>query len=150
MKTFRLRKFLLAQPIVLSEKTGRGPDSAISGVFTGSARTIEGRDRISRKRISWNPSSSPGVSGYRIYWAVNGKVGYDSDFADVGLVTALRLPDDVPSFPHVTSPMEIGVTALSRSGNESDMTIVSAFVDFARPEMPCNLKIRNMKEAGRW
>lgn len=141
MRTFRLKKLVLNRPAVLGEETGRGADSEAFGVISGPSRSITGRDRITRRRISWDASPSPGVAGYRIYWAVNKGVGFDSDFGEVGRATSLILPDDVPSFPLVTGRMEIGITARSRSGNESDMCIVAAFVDFTRPDMPMNVRL---------
>lgn len=148
MRTFRLKKFALDRPVVLSEETGRERGSEVFSVVTFPRRTITGRDRITRRRISWAESPSEGVVGYRLYWAANGSVGYDSDFVDVGRVTAVILPDDVPSFPRVTGQVEIGITAVSRSGNESDMCIVAVFFDFTRPDMPLNLKIEAMKGEG--
>jgi hypothetical protein len=159
MRTFRLKKLVLKRPVVLGGETGLGSDSGAFGVIPGSSRIIAGRDRMNRKRISWDASPSPDVVGYRIYWAANKIVDFDSDFGDVGHVTSLTLPNDVPAFPRVTGRMEIGITALSRSGNESDMCTVAVFVDFARPHTPMNLKIEGkfgfgdgeaMKEAGCW
>jgi hypothetical protein len=72
-------------------------------------------------------------------------VDYGSRFADVGEVTALVLPDDVPSFPRVTGQMEIGITSVGRSGNESDMLVVSAFFDFSRPDAPLNVKLEEVE-----
>jgi len=109
--------------------------------MAGPSRIIEGGDRVRRRRISWDPSPSPDLAGYRIYWAVNERVGYGSDFADVGQATAIVLPDDVPAFPRMKGHMEIGVTAVSMGGNESDMAVAEAFMDFTRPGMPHNVKI---------
>ena len=73
------------------------------------------------------------------------RVDYDSSFADVGDVTVLVLPDDIPSFPLVAGPVEIGITAVGGSGNESDMRVLSVFVDFTRPDVPLNVKLEDME-----
>jgi hypothetical protein len=98
---------------------------------------------VARKKISWEASPSPSVVGYRVYWAVGKPVAYDAPFVDVGHSTSFTLPDDVPSFPLVAGRIEIGVTSVSRSGNESDMIVLSALLDFSRPGSPVSLKIEN-------
>jgi hypothetical protein len=97
---------------------------------------LEGTGRPTKRRISWEPSPSPAVVGYRVYWAIGKRVTYDADFVDVGNSTSLTLPDGIPSFPLVPAQIEIGVTSISSSGNESDMCILSAFIDLVRPEAP--------------
>ena len=68
--------------------------------------------KIKRRRLKWEPSKSSQVIGYKLYWAEGGGVDYDSDFAIVGNVTELILPDDVKSFPVVRQAVELGVTLL--------------------------------------
>jgi hypothetical protein len=135
MRTFRLRKFELRRPPV--------PPRPSTSVVRPS-RTIKGMGRVGKKKLSWETSPSPVVEGYRVYWEVGKRVDYDSTFADVGKVTVLVLPDDLPSFPLVTGQMEIGMTSLSGSGNESDMRVLSVFVDFTRPDVPMNVKLEDM------
>lgn len=141
MRTFRLKKFVPDRPVVLSGETARVLYSKAFTSIAGPSRIIEGGGRVRRRRLSWDPSQDPDLAGYRVYWAVNERVGYESNFADVGQVTAIVLPDDVTAFPRTKGQMEIGITAVSVSGNESDMCIVEAFMDFTRPERPSNLKI---------
>jgi len=93
-----------------------------------------------KKRLSWGSSASPDVAGYRLYWAVGRGVDYGAEHADVGKVTTILLPDDIASFPHVAGRVEIGITALSEHGNESDMMIVAADLDFRAPEPPEDLR----------
>ena len=108
------------------------------------SKTIIGMGRVGKRKLSWNASPSPAVEGYRVYWEVGKRVDYGSPFADVGKVTSLVLPDEIPSFPLVTGQMEIGMTSVSGSGNESDMRILSVFVDFTRPEAPRNVKLEDL------
>jgi hypothetical protein len=132
MRTFRLRKFELRR-------------SEPSTSFLRPSRRIEGTGRVRKKRLSWETSPGSVVERHRIYWEVGGSVDYGSRFADVGEVTALVLPDDVPSFPRVTGQMEIGITSVGKSGNESDMLVVSAFFDFSRPDAPLNVKLEEVE-----
>jgi hypothetical protein len=129
---------------MLGGESARSRDSEALTATAGPSRIIEGGERVRRRKISWDPSPSPDVIGYRVYWAVNESVSYESDFVDVGQVTAIVLPDDVPFFRRLTGQVEIGITAVSRSGNESDMGIVEAFFDFTRPGMPLHLRIETL------
>lgn len=144
MRSFRLKRFTVKRTQDFSVKTSLKEDFEVVGVVTGPSRASVCRDPVARRRISWEPSPSPGVVGYRIYWAVGKPVDYESEFADVGNVTNLILPTDVPSFPLVVGRMEIGVTTMSESGNESDMQVVSAMFDFKRPDMPLNVRIESI------
>jgi len=92
--------------------------------------------KIKRKRIRWHRSSSYEVTQYRLYWSVEAEVDYDSQCVELGDVAQAILPDDLPSFPLITGMLHLGITALSKAGNESDMTKISAFLDFTVPEPP--------------
>jgi hypothetical protein len=92
--------------------------------------------KIKSKRIRWHRSSSAEVIKYRLYWSLDGEVGYDSQYVEFGNVSEARLPEGIPSFPLITGVLRLGITALSKAGNESDMAKVSASVDFAVPDAP--------------
>jgi len=100
--------------------------------------------RIRKRKVRWNPSSASGVKGYKLYWAVGKEVNYDCDFAELGDVTEVTLPDDVPTFPIVAGDMELGVVAVDHIGNESDMTKLSAPFDFTAPEAPTGLSVETV------
>jgi len=97
---------------------------------------IKKTGKIKRKRIRWHRSSSPEVITYRLYWSMEAEVDYDSQWVELGDVAEAILPDDLPSFPLVTGTLHLGITALSKAGNESDMTKISASLDFTVPEAP--------------
>ena len=73
---------------------------------------------------------------YRLYWSVEGEVDYDCQYVELGNVAGVILPDDIPSFPLITGTLYLGITALSKAGNESDMTKITASLDFTLPEAP--------------
>ena len=100
--------------------------------------------KVKQKRVSWNPSASEGLLSYRLYWAVNGSVDYASDHADLGMVTDVVLPDDIPSFPWISGQVELGITAVNQSGNESDMTKIKTNLDFTVPHPPLSLVVEDI------
>jgi hypothetical protein len=89
-----------------------------------------------RARVRWNASASPNVVGYKLYWAIGGGVNYDSDFAEVGNVTEVILPDDIPSFSILPINIEIGVTAVNKMRRESDMAKYTVIFKFTIPDSP--------------
>ena len=100
--------------------------------------------KVQKRKIHWNASNSPGVVGYKIYWVVGKGVNYDSDFAEVGNVTEVILPDEVPSFPVVEGKVELGVVAVDHIGNESDMTKLYAPFGFTAPDAPTGLTVETL------
>jgi hypothetical protein len=84
------------------------------------------------KRIRWSRSSSPNVVGYRLYWSLSGEVSYDSESIDIGDRTEILLPGHVLPLVRVRGEVALGITALSREGNESDMARFK--VDFDSPD----------------
>ena len=100
--------------------------------------------KIVKRTISWGASTATDVQGYKLYWAVGAgaTVDYTSVFADVGNVTTVIIPDDVPTFPIVDDVVTIGVTAYDDVGNESDMTVVNDVpFDFTAPDAPTNVVV---------
>ena len=92
--------------------------------------------KIKRKRIRWYRSPGTEVIKYRLYWSVDAEVDYDTQYVELGNVAEAILPDDIPSFPLITGTLHLGITALSKAGNESDMTKISALLNFTVPEAP--------------
>ena len=95
--------------------------------------------KTKKKRIRWNRSPSPSVLGYRLYWAVVGEVSYGSEFIDIGDRTEVALPDQVPSLQHVRGEVALGITAVNREGNESDMVRFTVNFDSPVQGVPAGL-----------
>jgi hypothetical protein len=95
--------------------------------------------KTKKKRIRWSRSPSPNVVGYRLYWAMAGEVSYESEFIDIGDRTEVILPDQVPPLHHVRGEVTLGITALNRDGNESDMVRFSVDFDFPVAGVPAGL-----------
>jgi hypothetical protein len=102
--------------------------------------------KVKKRKIRWEPSNSPNVLGYKIYWTEGSGVNYDSDCALVGNLTEVVLPDDVPAFPLVKGALEIGITAVTEVGNESDMIKLSAPFQFAVPEAPADPVLEGVQD----
>jgi len=96
--------------------------------------------KIRSKVAHWQPSETPDVT-YRLYWAIWRPVAHNLDYADVGTVTEVTLPDDIRSFPLVAGKIVLGVSAIAASGNESDITTVIGDIDFTTPGTPKNLRL---------
>jgi hypothetical protein len=103
--------------------------------------------KIRSKIVRWQPYETPNVR-YRLYWASCRPVAHNLDYADVGTVTTVTLPDDIPSFPLVSGKFVLGVCAIGPSGNESDITTITADIDFTTPGTPRNLRIEDTQQRG--
>ena len=102
--------------------------------------------KVKNRRLLWEPSTSPNVIGYKLYWAEEGKVNYDSPCAMIGNVAEVILPEQVPSFPLVKGAIELGITAINEIGNESDMMKFAIPFQFSVPDAPTSPRLEALKE----
>ncbi|HYQ60031.1 MAG TPA: PilZ domain-containing protein [Desulfatiglandales bacterium] len=100
--------------------------------------------KIKQKKLRWEPAAGEESAKYKLYWSENGTLDYTSSFAEVGAVTQVILPDDIPSFPRVAGNLELGITAVNQAGNESDITKLSAYFDFTVPVAPKSLVVEDL------
>jgi len=98
--------------------------------------------KIKNRKIRWEPSASADVK-YKLYWSIGGGVDYHSDHVDVGNVTEVNLPGDIPAFPLTSGRFELGISAISEAGNESELTKATVHVDFSVPEAPKSLMVED-------
>jgi len=98
--------------------------------------------KIRSKIVRWQPSETPDVT-YRLYWATCRPVSHNLDYADVGTVTEVTLPDEIPLFPLIAGKIVLGVSAFGPSGNESDITTITRDIDFTIPGAPRNLRVED-------
>jgi len=115
-------------------------DEKLLGTEEGLARM----GKIKKKRVRWEASADSGVAKYKLYWSRYGEVNYNSDHAELGNVTEVILPDDVPTFPLIAGDMELGISAVNEAGNESDITKMKAYFDFTVPEAPQNIEVEDL------
>lgn len=107
-------------------------------------RELRKMGKIRKKKVRWEPSGSDDVANYRLYWSKYGEVTYDSESAEIGIVTEVVLPDDVPTFPLIAGDIHLGISAINEAGNESDMTKLTAYFNFVVPEPPQNLEVEDL------
>jgi len=100
--------------------------------------------RFRSRKVRWEPSGSGDVVKYRLYWSTRGAVTYDSDFMDVGAMTEVTLPKDIPSFPLISGNIELAISAINEAGNESELIKAVVHADGTVPEAPQNLVIEEM------
>jgi hypothetical protein len=112
------------------------PPEPVEELPVGIRVEVRKAGKIKRKRIRWSRSLSAGVTQYRLYWSLQREVDYDSQSLELGDVAELILPDDLPSFPLITGTLHLGITALSKAGNESDITRINVVLDLTVPEAP--------------
>ncbi|MBE9572315.1 MAG: hypothetical protein IMF11_16935 [Proteobacteria bacterium] len=129
-----------------AKKRGRpaGPLETASQHILTKTKEEKKMARVRKRKVHWDASNGLGVVGYKLYWAVGKGVNYDSDFADLGNVTEVILPDDVPSFPIDAGDIELAVVAVDHIGNESDMTKLYAPFGFTAPDAPTGLAVETL------
>jgi Tfp pilus assembly protein PilZ len=109
-----------------------------------SIKESEEMGKIKQRKVRWEPSTSSEVIRYRLYWSIGGGVDYHSDHADVGNVTEVNLPNDIPLFPLTSGKFELGITAINEAGNESELTKTTVHVNFTVPEAPTKLIVEDV------
>lgn len=137
--------------IVWAGAQGVGVEFQTAGIRKQAEPEVDGashkekRDmgKVNGKKIRWEPSTTQGVS-YRLYWCIGRGVDYYSDHMDLGNVTEIVLPNDVPSFPLTSGRFELGVSAITQAGNESELTKAAVQIDFTTPEAPRSLTMEDI------
>jgi len=98
--------------------------------------------KIIAKNVEFDPSDSPDVTGYKLYYEFGGiEVSYDSSFQDVGLQTT-----DIGLITVVGNQegaLTIGVASYDAAGNESDIFIIATDypLDMSAPNAPSGGRI---------
>ena len=90
------------------------------------------------KTLEFDPSTSPDVTGYEIYYCpVAEALSYDSPSVDVGLNTILEIPTDIPEFEALDGDYKLAAVAYDDWGNRSDFGVVTEVpFDFVAPVAP--------------
>ena len=95
--------------------------------------------KIQEKTLSFAPSTSPDVVGYKLYYEeVPNEVTYDSPYINVS-GTSVEL-HEVPEFAEFDSTYNMGVSSVDDAGNESNMSKMSDVpLDLFPPSPPGSL-----------
>lgn len=109
--------------------------------LTYTEKEVSEMGKVRKRTVRWEPSTD--AKKYRLYWSVQGPVGYESNFVEIEDKTVVALPDEVASFPKIAGNIELGITAVNAAGNESDITVARVYVDFTVPEAPKVLTVED-------
>jgi hypothetical protein len=104
--------------------------------------------KIKKRKLSWKASSSAQTTGYKLYWARQGELDYDSACEYLGSVTQVVIPDGLSAFKPATGPFEFGIVAVDDSGNESDMATITVPFHFIAPNAPGDIQIEGIGAYG--
>ena len=102
--------------------------------------------KVRRCRLSWEPSDSEQVIGYRLYWSTNHSPDYNSNYFELGDACEVYLPDVLKLDPRYNARVMLGVTALSMNGNESDMVRLTEPYQPVAPPAPTGLLLTPLDE----
>lgn len=99
--------------------------------------------RIQSKTISWNPSASADVAGYRVYYKPDD--GNAIQYGDPYIETPdaqVAAPDDFPAGAFdAEGDYRIGIGALDEMGNESDIVEIVHPFDLIPPQPVTGLSV---------
>jgi hypothetical protein len=98
--------------------------------------------------LSWKASRSAQTTGYKLYWARQGDLSYDSACEYLGQVTQVVIPEGLSVFTPGTGPFEFGIVAVDDSGNESDMATVIVPFHFIAPDAPSEVRMEGLGADG--
>lgn len=99
--------------------------------------------KIRKYKLSWKPSESQNITGYKIYWSESGSVNYDSKYINVGNVTEVKLSNEIISSG---GTIMFGVAAIDRDGNESDIITMDKPYKFHIPKAPGGLLLGPLED----
>ena len=93
--------------------------------------------KVKKATISFAPSGSPDVVGYKLYMTqAPDAVDYNVQSFDLGNATEIDL-STLPGMTTMDGVYNIGVTAVDDAGNESSMQILEGVaLDFVAPDPP--------------
>ncbi len=93
-----------------------------------------------KKTLSWTASLDTDVVEYKVYVATGSEQpDYDSTFTVVTSGNLAVLP--FSGMPVIDGTYKFGISAVDDFGNESDMALISADLDFLAPSPPTGLII---------
>ena len=125
-----------------------GENHQNAGMQTGRITYREGGcvAKVRRCKLSWKPSDSELIIGYRLYWSKGKTVNYDSNFFELGNVTEIYLPEVLKLDPRYDVRVMLGVTAMDMHGNESDMVRLAEPYQTIAPPAPGDLLLTTLDE----
>jgi hypothetical protein len=102
--------------------------------------------KIRKCKLSWKSSESDHIVGYRLYWSNEDKVDYDSAYIKVGNTNEVALPDVLIDSVAPGATIYLGVSAVDKIGNESDMITLAEPYEFSVLPAPMDLTLTAMDD----
>lgn len=98
--------------------------------------------KVLSTKVSFPPSESPDVVGYKLYLeTAPNPVTYSSPSFDLGNKTEVFI-SDLPGMDQIDGTYNIGVSAVDDAGNESDLKVIEGVsLDFFAPAAPADLQL---------
>lgn len=104
--------------------------------------------RIRQYKLTWKPSKSNHVVGYRLYWSYQLPIGYNADYYKLGNVTEANLSDLLQNTTPSQAPIYVGVSAVDAAGNESDIISLPESYYLKAPAAPTDLALKAVEDPG--
>ena len=98
--------------------------------------------KLRKFKLSWKPSDSDQIAGYKLYWSKESSVSYDSEAIELGNVSEVFLPDVFKQVAGFCGAIALGITAVDIQGNESDITILAETYRAAAPPAPVDFSLK--------
>lgn len=102
--------------------------------------------RIRKCKLSWKPSESRLVAGYRLYWSNETPVNYNANFIELGNVTEVNLPDILMSVAPSEQSVYLGISAVDEAQNESDLILLPEAYYLSVPPAPVDLVLTSLDD----
>lgn len=107
--------------------------------------------KVAKGKISFTPSASPDVTGYKLYWSpADTPVDYSAPSFQYDAASLIDDPDNpgkkildlsvIDAMQTVDGNYNLGLTAVDDAGNESGMSVLEGVaLDFVAPDPPTDL-----------
>jgi len=92
--------------------------------------------KIRKFKLSWKPSGSDLLAGYKLYWSIKSPVNYSSNSIKLSKINELDLPDILVGIALSGESIYLGISAVDEMGNESDIITLSEPYNFSVPPAP--------------
>lgn len=102
--------------------------------------------KIRKCKLSWKPSDSDFLVGYKLYWSTENHVNYGSNSITLGNKTEVNLPDVLIGIVPSDENIIIGISAVDIMGNESDIITISEPYRISTPQAPLDLAMTTLDD----
>ncbi len=97
--------------------------------------------KIKKCKLSWKPPESDPDVDYRLYWSNVSSLSYNSNFIRLGNITEVDLPDILEAHASWGESIYLGISAVDKWGNESDIITLSEPYKLSAPEAPMDFEL---------